>query len=97
MYGNSKRTEYATYLLHQWMEEKVGATAHTGKTAAAQCRREAIKEHSNVKTEPRLFAAGEPRTPSSNVIRLPGIEHNLDSILKLVYKLYLRHMGASGA
>ena len=58
-----KRTEYATYLLHKWMEYKVANTLCTGITVVARVRREAIKEHSNVKSEHLLFTAGEPRTP----------------------------------
>ena len=55
-------------------------------------RAQILVDHHNVAQPPRLYAAGPPNTPSSQGLRIPGMDHNIDHVLKTAYGLLWRQM-----
>ena len=86
IYGNKARTECETYGLY--MKVKASLEGVKDKQAIAAV----VAANSNVRHAPRLFAHGVPKTPSHLCRRIPGMEHNLDHVLKSIYSVVMAKM-----
>ena len=93
MYGDALRSEHSIYEASQQCSLALSQVQPLTKT-----KRATVKDHHNAAYAPSLFAAGTPTTDPTKLLRLPGMEHNIDKALKGVYKLYvLRTGGKDGA
>ena len=77
MYDEPVRTEAQTFVDSQHVK-----AASQGVTQQSKLRAIVTLKHA-----PGLYAAGEPNTPADKIVRIPGMEHNLEQIIKSVYHL----------
>ena len=86
MYDEPVRTEAQAFEASQRVVAASEGVSQPSKLRAI------LSEHDNVKRCPALYAAGQPHTPGDCIVRVPGMEHNLDQIFKNIYTLLERSM-----